>query len=277
MRSLKVSPSLILFLIFCAFLGWNFSQSPLPDPAPRPPPSKPEEKKPSRIALVTFVTEQRSYLYLSLRSKDHYTRRHGLDFIVDYEAHSERGVTWWKYSMMERLIKKNKWDWLWWLDFDTIITNTDIKLADIIEDTLKNVTNRDDIDYLVTHDCNGLNAGSFIVRSHDRSIKFLQDIYAIQDREKKAGNDLSEQDAMAKLIQDDPASGNRTVQVPQWKLNAFPKEIACFDDSDKAWEPGTFTLHFAGAWAHVKGDDPTGQLMRKYEPEIIWGEGKDFY
>lgn len=106
-RSLRVPPSLLLFLLFCGFLGWHFSGAPLPDPAPpapRPPPpaSKPVEhkpapekkhqevldaqkpththaaakkpapssKKPLRIALVTFVTEERSYLHISLKSKD---------------------------------------------------------------------------------------------------------------------------------------------------------------------------------------------------------------
>lgn len=54
--------------------------------------------------------------------------------------------------MMERLLKKDKWDWIWWLDFDTLVTNTDIKVTDVIEETLKNATNPDEVDYLVTHD-----------------------------------------------------------------------------------------------------------------------------
>lgn len=83
-----------------------------------------------------------------------YARRHKYDFIVDYEAHTDRdhGTTWWKYNMMERLIKTEKWDWLWWIDFDTLITNTDIKVLDIIEETLKKVTAPDEIDVLTTHD-----------------------------------------------------------------------------------------------------------------------------
>ena len=54
--------------------------------------------------------------------------------------------------MMERLIKEEKWDWLWWVDFDTLITNTDTKVTDVIEETLKTVPNPDDIDILTTHD-----------------------------------------------------------------------------------------------------------------------------
>lgn len=126
---------------------------------------------------------------------------------------------------------------------------------------------------------NGLNTGSFIVRGHPRSLKFLHDIYSISDREKEKNPEhgLSEQDSMAKLIKSDPAFGARTKQIAQYKLNAFPQEIACFDEERKVWSHGAFVIHFAGAWAHVKGDDPTGQLMTKYKNEIIWGNWRDFY
>lgn len=163
------------------------------------------------------------------------------------------------------------------MDFDTLITNTDVDVADIISETLRNLDGgrrAEDIDFLVTHDCNNLNTGSFIVRSHERSIDFLEATFAMKQKEieSKSEHHMSEQDAMRDLIAQNKESGGRTVQVPQWKLNAFPKEIACFDESDRVWEPGMFVLHFAGAWAHVKGEDPTGQLMEKYKGEIIWGK-----
>lgn len=85
---------------------------------------------------------------------------------------------------------------------------------------------------------------------------------------------------MAKLINEDKASGDRTVRVPQFKLNAFPEEIKCYDEEKKAWEKGAFVIHFAGAWAHVEdkeNNDPTGLLMRKYEKEIVWGKWEDVY
>lgn len=204
-------------------------------------------------------------------------RRHGYDLILDYESHTNRAVIFWKFDMAKRLIMTGKYDWIWWLDFDTLITNTDIKVSDIIDEELKNVTNSDEIDYLFTHDCNGFNAGSFLVRGHERSLKLIHDSWAIHDKAKAENIQMSEQDSTVKLMKDDQASAERVHVVPQWKLNAFPQEIACFDENKKVWEHGTFILHFAGAWAHVKGDDPTGQLMKKYEHEIIWGDWKDFY
>ncbi|KAL5121210.1 hypothetical protein ACEQ8H_000678 [Pleosporales sp. CAS-2024a] len=278
----KIPPSLLLLVLFLAFFGWQLSQG-----------TKHEDGQVSheviaqadtaaetrgpRIALMTFVTEQRSYLHLSLKNKDHYARRHGYDLILDYESHTDRAVIFWKFNMAERLIKTRKYDWLWWLDFDTLITNTDTKLEDIIDEELRNATNPHQVDFLFTHDCNGFNAGSFLVRAHDRSLKFLRDSWKIHDDAKALEVHMSEQDSTVKLLKDDPQSAARVHVVPQWKLNAFPQEIACFDDERRAWEHGAFVLHFAGAWAHVKGDDPTGQLMKQYEHEIIWGDWKDFY
>jgi mannan polymerase II complex MNN10 subunit len=58
---------------------------------------------------------------------------------------------------------------------------------------------------------------------------------------------------------------NRAVFIPQHKMNAFPDEIPCYGRDSRVWKEGDFVVHFAGAWAHVKGDDPYGDLMRKYE------------
>ena len=54
--------------------------------------------------------------------------------------------------MMERLIKAGQHDWIWWLDFDTLFTNMTIKVTDIIQESLANATNPDDIDFLLTDD-----------------------------------------------------------------------------------------------------------------------------
>jgi mannan polymerase II complex MNN10 subunit len=54
--------------------------------------------------------------------------------------------------MIERLIKGGQYDWIWWLDFDTLFTNMTIPVTDIIQESLSNVTNPDDVDFLLTND-----------------------------------------------------------------------------------------------------------------------------
>ncbi|KAJ5812242.1 hypothetical protein N7474_008543 [Penicillium riverlandense] len=172
--------------------------------------------------------------------------------------------------MVERVIKAGQHDWIWYMDFDTLITNTSISLTDLINENLAKATEPDTIDFLVTDDCNGLNDGSFIVRSSSRSIQFLDAIRALHDRDKEqSGRSLSDQDSMDEFLKSDAPLTQHAMRIPQWTINAFPEEIGCYDTQKKKWEKGMFVIHFAGAWAHVSGEDPTGQLMRKYEPEII--------
>jgi mannan polymerase II complex MNN10 subunit len=104
-------------------------------------------------------------------------------------------------------------------------------------------------------------------------INFINEVRAVHDRFKAKGeNTPSEQGCMLELLDMRPEGLQNMQYIPQWKLNAFPEEIRCYDKDQRKWEYGMLLIHFAGAWAHVQGDDPTGQLMERYEPEIIWEE-----
>jgi hypothetical protein len=59
---------------------------------------------------------------------------------------------WHKFDMVRKVINTSDHDWVWWMDFDTLITNTDIKLQDIISEALANATDPDQVDWLFTPD-----------------------------------------------------------------------------------------------------------------------------
>ena len=69
-RSLRIPPSLLLLLIFLAFFGWQLSQGPNHEEHSLASALTGTEKKAPRIAIMTFVTDQRSYLHISLKNKD---------------------------------------------------------------------------------------------------------------------------------------------------------------------------------------------------------------
>ncbi|KAJ5991326.1 hypothetical protein N7522_011533 [Penicillium canescens] len=220
--------------------------------------------------MIAFITNPQTYIHLALRNKDHYARLHGYDLFIDYESYSTRGTTWLKFDMVERVINAGQHDWIWYMDFDTLITNHSMSLTNLIYEYLAKAPMPDTIDFLVTDDCNGLNDGSFIVRSSSRSIQFLNAIRAIHDREKEqSGRSLGDQDSMEAFLKSNAPLTQHAMRIPQWTINAFPEEIGCYDTHKKKWEKGMFVVHFAGAWAHIAGEDPTGHLMRKYEPEIL--------
>ena len=89
-----------------------------------------------------------------------------------------------------------------------------------------------------------LNAGSMLVRSRPSALDFMNRVRVYGDEHR----DLSEQDCIRDIVNRD-ADGEKeqTLWIPQYKINAFPEEIRCWDKYDKGWERGVFLVHFAGA------------------------------
>jgi mannan polymerase II complex MNN10 subunit len=112
-----------------------------------------------------------------------------------------------------------------------------------------------------------------LIRSSPTALAFLNKVRAHYDQQ-PANNKPHEQESMKRLLHAHPQDMARVVFVPQRKLNAFPDEIHCYDDEAEPWQQGDLLLHFAGAWAHVEGEDPTGVLMKKYERFGAWDYGE---
>lgn len=81
-----------------------------------------------------------------------YAKKHGYDLYIDYETNNDRGMMWHKFDMVQKVINASEHDWVWWMDFDTLITNTNTKLEDIISESLANATDPDLVDYIFTPD-----------------------------------------------------------------------------------------------------------------------------
>jgi mannan polymerase II complex MNN10 subunit len=77
-----------------------------------------------------------------------YANKHGYDLQVDYEGPG----AWHKLNMIENAINKRRYDWIWWMDFDTLITNKTIKITDIIEEALQKHKNPDMVSMMLTAD-----------------------------------------------------------------------------------------------------------------------------
>lgn len=59
---------------------------------------------------------------------------------------------WHKLDMLEFLVRTGDYDWIWWVDYDTVITNTSIKIEDIVASALRGEKRAGDIDLLLTAD-----------------------------------------------------------------------------------------------------------------------------
>ena len=78
-----------------------------------------------------------------------YANKQGYDLRIDYEG--ENGA-WHKMTMVEEQIKLQKYDWIWWVDFDTLITNKTTRITDIVDEVLANSTDPDKISMIFTPD-----------------------------------------------------------------------------------------------------------------------------
>lgn len=72
---------------------------------------------------------------------------------MDYDTDSDLpDVMWHKFRMMKRIIDQGQHDWIWWIDFDTLITNGNITLQDIIQEALADVFDPTEIYLLLNLD-----------------------------------------------------------------------------------------------------------------------------
>lgn len=120
--------------------------------------------------------------------------------------------------------------WAWWFDTDAFITNQNVELAAIV-DRAKEVHKSSfpdgqkapPLDLILSRDCNGLNAGSYLVRKSAWSRRYLHAIWMLKSEIHNIDPDrTSEQDAMAFLLHNSPDVQKRAVFAPQ-KVK-FPHE-----------------------------------------------------
>jgi len=130
-----------------------------------------------RVAVATMTTDQTTYDHISLSNKigthlsppphhSHsrpqsvnispkgYANKHNYAIKIDFSLPKDFVplAFWHKLDMLEFLIRTGDYDWIWWVDYDTVITNTTIKIEDIVADALRNDKNADNIDLLLTAD-----------------------------------------------------------------------------------------------------------------------------
>ena len=133
--------------------------------------------KPSiAVLMVGIGYETHEDAQASIRNKRMYAERHGYAMVV--LDHAPEGGTrhpaWYKYSLALQMLSDHEYVWI--IDVDTMITNMDQKLEDIINPAYH---------MIVGVDPNGSsNTGSVIIRSTDWSKLFLMYLWSIDNGER---------------------------------------------------------------------------------------------
>ncbi len=178
----------------------------------------------------------------SIANKQAYADTHGYDVIVDGDIIDEtRPTSWSKLLAMRKYLPY--YDFLLYVDADTLVTNYDIKLEDIVDYGY---------DQVLAADRNGLNCGVWLIRNTPWSLWFLDEMWAQSQLVNPTSFVLFhyEQRAMHYLYQS--KVWRNAVKQPAYAqantIRARTKVVnSCVFNSYPAWyKPGDFVVHLAG-------------------------------
>lgn len=130
---------------------------------------KPIEKK-NKILFITYDNRyQEEYIKIHNYNINKYVEKYGYEY--KYYNRCNQNVYWCKIYMVLEALQKNKYDYVIWLDSDTIIKNFDIDIG--------NIFNLFSSDIFIGSDNNSkyyiTNSGVFGIKNSEIGIQFLND------------------------------------------------------------------------------------------------------
>lgn len=249
--------------------GVGFVHKPLPLPQPLPDPLKPgaaaaASKHPGlgaggepggeagkgsiggkqKFAILTLCDANAGYICTaSVANKRRYAALRGYDLIVSTEvADPSRPAAWSKILEVRKHLPN--YDWLLFIDVDTLVMNPDVRLEDIADDS---------VDQVIAADHNGVNSGVWLVRNSPWMMWFLDELWAQEHLVKGAYLFHYEQRAFHHLFQTEPWTKQASVRgsAPYGgaaTVRAHSKIVnQCVFNSLLPWYvSGDFVVHLAG-------------------------------
>lgn len=185
------------------------------------------------ISVFTYRTKEFDALAdVTLPTLQGYCDRHGYDLTVHRGGFGDRkrNYGYQKTEMALQLLDGT--EYLWVVDCDVLITNPEVRLEQFVDDRFC---------MMATHDANGFNAGSYIIRNEPRSKFFLARVIEMEDDERFPG----EQDAMRHLLKQ-PSSDGFLKQLPQNSINSYLYDSYEVRALDGQWMQGDLCLHLPG-------------------------------
>jgi hypothetical protein len=197
-----------------------------------------------RFGVLTLCDANAGYICTaSAANKRRYTDLHGYDLIVSTEvADPSRPAAWSKILEVKKHLPR--YDWLLFIDVDTLIMNPSVRLEDIADET---------VDQVIAADHNGVNSGVWLVRNSEWSMFFLDELWAQEHLVRGPYLFHYEQRAFHHLFQTTPWARQKSVKGKEpyagaAAVRAHSKIVnQCVFNSLLPWYvSGDFVVHFAG-------------------------------
>ncbi len=130
------------------------------------------------LCLVSMYTKEVKELAVITveYNKRKYCEKHGYDLEIktkpdSFETKKDFGIAHFGYEKIGAILKifeEKDYDWIYWCGSDTMITNYNIKLEDLIDDNYH---------FIIANDLWGINADSILVKNSSESKEFLREVY----------------------------------------------------------------------------------------------------
>ena len=204
----------------------------------------------SHIALVNLATETvpTPWIAQSLVNKALYATHHGYTLLVYPRQDTDRPHSWSKIKTIRQAILSERYDWLFWLDSDTVITNFTISVESILPSERH-------VHFILGLDCNGVNMGVMLIRSSSLALGVLERVYHGKHvTDDSIRNVWWEQYSFHQILAKDDEVVNMTKVVPQHVFNAYPDDLPCVGNGSHPWAPGDFIIHMPSL-SHERRND----------------------
>ena len=151
------------------------------------------------------------------------------------------------YVCLDIFKKHPEIEWLLFSECDAMITNSDIKMEDRIDN---------DYHFIIASDRLNLNAGNFLIRNSKQGRAYFEMILSHKDEPEYRDHRWTEQWVIINTIEENL---DIVKIVPQWQMNSYQTELYDYCDTSKdlfgnrgTWEDGDWIIHWPGLYDHTR-------------------------
>jgi hypothetical protein len=226
-----------------------------------------DEKHRSTSQQLLGWRNYQGILGFSWKNKQDYANKHGYSLFDESEqVDKSRPPGWSKILATRRLLKEENCSWVFWLDADTVIMDSDRRVEEFIpSDPTK--------DFVITSDLNNTkyNNGVWLIRNSEWGHDFLDSWWSMTTWIKPVGMASSgDQHSMNALLQerDEFADKGHGVKPPQCTFNSFtnmvqPWEQAVVNITEQSYYMSEYYYHKGDFLAHAAGVENKVGVLKK--------------
>eukprot|EP00877_Chromochloris_zofingiensis_P006406 jgi/Chrzof1/2018/UNPLg00673.t1 len=170
------------------------------------------------------------------------TRNYTL-YVSSVKLQHAKSMVWDKFIIIKAVMQHSCAEWVWMLDADAFIMNLDIDLKKVITAAVEQHNSTTLPDVIIAKDCNGMNAGSFLVRNTLWTWQHLSDAWAANNAsEIDRFEGWQEQAALSHMVRNISGVADHYAFAPQLSINAYSAATGC--NVERPYQKGDFVLHF---------------------------------